>query len=108
MEYAESFAARKRIVSPVHYETGEKFQKVVGPEPVDFINLLSSESEDEDNDDNDNNGGDSRNGSSSTKKSFNGNEGYVAATSIKTDNVRDFSMFLSIFDVKMLTKVYWF
>lgn len=37
----------KRVVPPVQYRSGEKFDKDVGPDPVDFM-YISSESEDED------------------------------------------------------------
>lgn len=47
LDDAESFVSSKRVVPPVNYKSSEKFKKVVGSDPVDFINISSSESEDE-------------------------------------------------------------
>lgn len=81
MEDAENFVRSKRIVAPVQYETGEKYEKAIGPDPVDFINILSSDSEDDDNID-----GNGRRDPSSI-----GSEGFSAAA-LEADNVRDFSL----------------
>lgn len=100
MEDAENFVRSKRIVAPVQYETGEKYEKAIGPDPVDFINILSSDSEDDDNND-----GNDRSDSSSTEDDDNidgngrrdpssiGSEGFAAAAPIEADNVRDSSFF---------------